>query len=100
MKHAFTSRSIDMVKGPLLKNTFIFAIPLMLSNLLQITFNSADTIVVGKFGGQAALAAVGATGSLVNLLVSLFGRSAGERMTRSAKRSIPAFSWRWPAGSC
>lgn len=63
---------MDMVKGPLLKNTFLFAIPLMLSNLLQIAFNSADTIVVGKFGGQAPLAAVGATGSLVNLLVSLF----------------------------
>lgn len=81
MKHAFTPRSIDMVKGPLLKNTFIFAIPLMLSNLLQIIFNSADTIVVGKFGGQAALAAVGATGSLVNLLVSLFnGISTGSNI--------------------
>lgn len=64
--------SIDMVNGPLLKNIFIFAVPLMFTNFLQILFNAADTIVVGKFSGQNALAAVGATGSIVFLLTALF----------------------------
>lgn len=64
--------AIDMVNGPLLKNIFIFAVPLMFTNFLQILFNAADTIVVGKFAGETALAAVGATGSLVFLLTSVF----------------------------
>ncbi|MBQ1448231.1 MAG: MATE family efflux transporter [Erysipelotrichaceae bacterium] len=71
-------RSVDMLNGPLLSNIFIFAVPVMFSSLLQIAFNAADTIIVGKFSGQQALAAVGATGSIVNLLVSLFnGLSVG-----------------------
>ena len=65
-------KTMDMVHGPLVRNILIFSVPLMVSNLLQIAFNAADTIIVGKFSGQAALAAVGATGSLVNLIVSLF----------------------------
>ena len=72
------NRTIDMVKGPLVKNVFLFSLPLMATNLLQMMFNAADTIVVGKFSGQVALAAVGATGSLIYLLVSLFnGLSIG-----------------------
>ena len=66
------NQTIDMVHGPLLKNIFIFSVPLMLSNLLEIAFNAADTIVVGKFSGQEALATVGATGPIVNFMVSLF----------------------------
>ena len=61
-----------MTHGPIVRNILLFAYPLVISNLLQIAFNAADTIIVGKFSGQAALAAVGATGSLVNLIVSLF----------------------------
>ena len=63
---------MDMLHGPLVKNILLFSIPLMLSNLLQIGLNAADTIVVGKFSGQQALAAVGATGAIINLIVSLF----------------------------
>jgi Na+-driven multidrug efflux pump len=63
---------MDMVHGPLLKNIFIFALPLMAANLLEIAFNAADTITVGKFSGQEALAAVGAVGPIVNLMVALF----------------------------
>jgi len=71
-------RQMDMVNGPLLKNIILFSIPLMLSNFLQLLFNAADTIVVGKFAGENALASVGATGSLVFLLTSLFsGLSVG-----------------------
>ena len=62
-------------------NIFAFAIPLMLSEMMQIFFNSADTIIVGKFGGNQALAAVGATGSIVFLLTSLFyGLSTGSNV--------------------
>jgi putative MATE family efflux protein len=75
---ARTSKTMDMVHGPLLKNIFLFSLPLMVANLLQIAFNAADTIVVGKFTGQEALAAVGAVGPIVNLITSLFnGLSIG-----------------------
>ena len=63
---------IDMVNGPLLKNIFIFSLPLMATNLLQMLFNAVDTIVVGKFAGELPLAAVGATGSIIYLWTSLF----------------------------
>ncbi|MBR2802942.1 MAG: MATE family efflux transporter [Erysipelotrichaceae bacterium] len=73
--------SLDIVNGPLLQNMFVFAVPLMFSQLLQILFNAADTIVVGKFAGESALAAVGATGSIVFLLVSIFnGLSTGSNV--------------------
>ena len=45
-------REIDMLHGPLVKGILLFAMPLMLSNLLQIGLNAADTIIVGKFSGQ------------------------------------------------
>ena len=64
--------SLDMVNGPLGKNILLFSVPLIFSQTLQILFNSADTIIVGKFAGDSALAAVGATGSIVFLLTSLF----------------------------
>ena len=72
------SYEIDMCHGPLLGKILIFSIPLMLSGILQLLFNAADTIVVGRFAGSTALAAVGSTGSLINLLVNLFiGFSVG-----------------------
>ena len=56
----------------------LFVIPLICSSLLQLLFNAADIIVVGKFEGSDALAAVGSTSSLINLLVNLFiGLSVG-----------------------
>ena len=71
-------RELDMCSGPILKGILVFAIPIMVMNLLQLLFNAADTIVVGRFNGKEAMAAVGATGSLVNLLVNLFmGLSVG-----------------------
>ena len=75
-----TKKSIgmDMVNGPLLANMIRFSLPLMFSMLLEMLFNAADTIIVGKFAGSEALAAVGSTGSLFFLLVSLFnGLSIG-----------------------
>lgn len=67
-----------MTKGPFLKKILVFAIPLMLTGLLQLAYNSADVIVVGRFAGKEALAAVGSTGSLINLFLNVFlGLSMG-----------------------
>ena len=72
------SYEIDMCNGPLLSKIVLFAIPLMLSGILQLLFNAADIVVVGRFAGSASLAAVGSTSSLINLLVNLFiGLSIG-----------------------
>lgn len=72
------SFEIDMCNGPLLGKILLFAIPLMLSGILQLLFNAADIIVVGRFVGHQALAAVGSTSSLINLLVNVFiGLSVG-----------------------
>ena len=69
---------IDMCNGPLLGKILIFYVPLMLSGILQLLFNAADIVVVGRFAGNESLAAVGATGSLTNLIVNLFiGLSVG-----------------------
>ncbi len=69
---------IDMVNGPLAGKLLLFALPLMASSILQLLFNAADVIVVGRFAGKEALAAVGSTSSLINLLVNLFiGFSVG-----------------------
>ena len=69
---------IDMCNGPLLGKMLVFAIPLMLSGILQLFFNAADIVVVGRFAGNEALAAVGSTSSLINLLINMFmGLSVG-----------------------
>lgn len=72
------SFEIDMCNGPLLGKMLLFTLPLILSGILQLLFNAADVIVVGRFAGSEALAAVGSTSSLTNLLVNLFiGMSVG-----------------------
>ena len=69
---------IDMINGPLLGKILKFTLPLIASSVLQLLFNAADVIVVGHFSGKEALAAVGSTGSLINLIVNLFmGLSVG-----------------------
>ena len=55
------SNQVDMTKGPLLTKIIAFAIPLMLTSMLQLLYNAADVLVVGKFAGDASLAAVGST---------------------------------------
>lgn len=69
---------IDMCSGPLFSKILIFSLPIMAMNILQLLFNTADMVVVGRFSGRSALAAVGATGSLINLIINLFmGLSVG-----------------------
>ena len=72
------SYEMDMCSGPLLSKILVFSIPLMLSGILQLLFNAADIIVVGRFTGSEALAAVGSTSALINLIINLFiGISVG-----------------------
>lgn len=72
------SYEIDMCNGPLFGKIMLFFVPLMLSGILQLLFNAADIVVVGRFAGNQALAAVGSTSSLINLLVNVFiGLSVG-----------------------
>ena len=78
------SYKIDMCSGPIVSRLLLFAGPLMLSSVLQLLFNAADVIVVGKYAGDNSLAAVGMTGPLVNLLVSVFlGLSIGSNVLAS-----------------
>lgn len=67
-----------MCSGPLLPKIILFSIPIILSGNLQLLYNAADVIVVGRFAGKTSLAAVGSTGSMTNLIISLFmGLSVG-----------------------
>ncbi len=68
----------NLTEGSIFKKFCLFVIPIILSGFLQQLYNTADTIVVGRFAGDTALAAVGATTSLTNLIVTLFiGLSVG-----------------------
>ncbi len=86
-----------MLHGPLLKKILIFALPLATSSLLQQLFNTADQVIVGRFAGSAALAAVGSNGQLISLLINLFiGISIGSNVViarligENRKEEIPA----------
>jgi len=77
-KKASKSYEMDMCSGPIFSKIVTFSIPLILSGILQLLFNAADIIVVGRFAGSESLAAVGSTSSLINLLVNVFiGLSIG-----------------------
>ena len=69
---------IDMTQGALLPKVLMFSLPLIASGVLQLLFNAADMVVVGQWAGKECLAAVGSTGSLINLMVNVFiGLSVG-----------------------
>lgn len=71
-------RNVALTEGTIWKKLLIFALPLMLSNFLQQLYNTADLLIVGRFIGTEAQAAVGATGSLSNMLIGFFiGLSTG-----------------------
>ena len=68
----------DMTEGSIVKQVILFALPLMLGNVFQMLYNTVDSIVVGNFVGTQALAAVGSTTMIVNMMVFFFnGFSAG-----------------------
>lgn len=63
---------IDMCNGSIMDKLISFALPLMLSGMLQLMFNAVDIVVVGRFSGSQSLAAVGATTALIYLFTNLF----------------------------
>ena len=72
----------NMLQGPLLGSIIVYTIPIILTSLLQLLFNAADLVVVGRFCGSISVAAVGATGAITNLLVNFFiGLSVGAGVT-------------------
>ncbi|MBR5442647.1 MAG: MATE family efflux transporter, partial [Clostridia bacterium] len=90
---------MDMTTGPFLKKILIFAVPLMITGVLQLIYNAADVMVVGRFAGSESLAAVGSTSSLINLIINIFiglstgsgvvtARSIGEEDTQKIKRCV------------
>ena len=72
------SYTMDLCEGSVIKKLLLFSLPLMASSVLQLFFNAADVIVVGRFAGDNSLAAVGSNGSIINLLTNVFmGMSIG-----------------------
>ena len=111
MAHA-NRYEIDMCSGKLLPKILTFALPLMCSSVLQLLFNAADIVVVGKFAGDNSLAAVGSNAALINLMVNLFvGLSVGANILAArytgagnrracARRYIPPSCWPSSAACC
>lgn len=78
--------SVDMINGPILKSIIAFVAPLIFANFLQLMYNAADIIVVSRFAGSEAMASVGATSSISNLMICLFvGFSVGASVIVSRK---------------
>ena len=72
------SSGMDMCNGPLFGKIVAFTIPVILTGVLQLLFNTADLVVVGRFCGSVCVAAVGATTFIINLITNLFiGLSVG-----------------------
>ncbi len=75
-------RNIDMLNGPTLSNIIRFTVPIMLTSLLQLLFNAADLVIVGRFCGSIFVGAVSATNAITNLIINLFiGLSVGAGVT-------------------
>ncbi len=71
-----------MLQGPLVSSIVLYTIPIILTSVLQLLFNAADLVVVGRYCGSVSVAAVGATGAITNLIVNLFiGLSVGAGVT-------------------
>lgn len=72
------SDEINMTEGPLLKKIILYTLPIILTGILQLLFNAADLVVVGRYGSDNSVASVGATGAIINLITNLFiGLSIG-----------------------
>ena len=63
--------NLSLTKGPVMQSMLLFAVPMILGNLLQQCYNIADTLIVGKFLGAGALAAVGSSFTLMTFLTSI-----------------------------
>ena len=97
---------IDMCNGTIMDKLISFSLPLMVSGILQLMFNAVDIIVVGRFSGSQALAAVGSTTALINVFITCLWESRSVRMClrrgimqrgatgRCRKRYIHRSCWR------
>ena len=75
-------QSMRMLQGPLLPAIISYTVPIILTSILQLLFNAADLVIVGRWCGSVAVAAVGSTGAITNLIVNLFiGLSVGSGVT-------------------
>ena len=72
MNTASRNASLDMTHGNITKHLLQFAFPLLIGNIFQQLYNTVDTVIVGNFVGKEALAAVGSTGPIINMLIALF----------------------------
>ena len=82
----FLRSTPSMTDGPIFKNVISYTIPTMLSTILQLAFNAADLIIVGRFCGAISLAAVGSTVSITSLLTMFFiGMATGSGVTVAQK---------------
>ncbi len=73
-----SKNTINMTEGPILKNIILFTFPLLVSNILQLLYNAADLIVVSNYAGSYAMGSVGATGSIIAILINtVIGMSIG-----------------------
>ncbi len=72
MKPFAKSKDIQMLEGPLLGKVFLFALPLMATNLLQMLYNAADMIVAGMSGVEGAIGSIGTCGAMINLILNIF----------------------------
>lgn len=93
------TKTRDMTQGSIVKQVILFSLPLMLGNIFQMLYNTVDSVVVGNFVGTEALAAVGATTIIINMLVFFFngfatgasvviGRYFGARDMKQLHRSV------------
>lgn len=67
-----SQKKVDMTTGPIMKNIFIFALPIVISNVLQQLYTTVDTLVIGNFCGKTSLAAVGTSAQPVEVLLCIF----------------------------
>ena len=78
-------KSVNMCEGPLAKKILLFTIPVMLTSLLQLLYSTADVVILGNLGGSTSVSAVGATATIINLIVNVFmGLSVGVTVTAAA----------------
>ena len=93
-------KEINMLEGPLAWPIVTYAIPIMLTSVLQLLFNAADLVVVGRYCGSVSVAAVGSTGSIVSLMVNMFiglsvgagvavAHGLGSRETQTVQDTVP-----------
>jgi len=86
-KKSLTSNNCDLLNGPIFKSLIIFAIPLFISNVFQQLYNMADTMIVGYYLGDNALASIGATAAINELLIG-FGLGIGNGLAVVTARSF------------